>query len=400
MIAGRKAMHRVTKAKEATRKVAFLLFMAVIATVFTFAGNRMVSVREERASDIDFVSARVLSVEKVTDNSPLDVFSPTPDASKRVYFTARFSAGDMLGTQFNGTQDIDYVLANPPRQVKPGDRIVVTFFMGADSEEYGWIYVEHDRSLALIALVGLLFLLIIAIGRMKGAATILALASSAAAIFLVYLPAILNGRNIYAATVSISAYVIFISLVTINGFNRKTLCAILGNAGGVTVAALLALAINKALGITGFVNEDFTMLIYLDRATPLDLRALVWAGIVIGSLGAVMDVAMTIASSMNELSEHMAEKSFRRLLASGMNIGRDAIGTMTNTLILAYIGSALAMVLLLAEYNKNLLFLFNMEMITVEVVQAVVGTMGILFAVPSTAVFAAYIYNRRKQEGP
>ena len=170
----------------------------------------------------------------------------------------------------------------------------------------------------------------------------------------------------------------------------------LGNAGGVAVAALLALAVNRILGVTGFVNEDFTMLIYLDRATPLDLRALVWAGIVIGSLGAVMDVAMTIASSMNELSEHMQEKSFGKLLASGMNIGRDAIGTMTNTLILAYIGSALAMVLLLAEYNKNLLFLFNMEMITVEIVQAVVGTMGILFAVPSTAIFAAYIYNRRR----
>lgn len=382
------------------KKAAFLLLMAAIATAFTLVGNRTVSMREELAYDIDFVSARVMSVEKVTENSPLDVFSPTPEESKRVHFTARFSAGELKGTRFYGTQDIDYVLANPPRQVRPGDRIVVTFFMGADIEEYGWIYVEHDRSIALIVLVGLFFLLIIAIGRMKGAATILALGSSAAAIFLVYLPAILNGRNIYATTAVISAYIIFISLTTINGFNRKTLCAILGNAGGVVVAALLALLVNKALGITGFVNEDFTMLIYLDRATPLDLRALVWAGIVIGSLGAVMDVAMTIASSMNELSEHMSEKSFARLLASGMNIGRDAIGTMTNTLILAYIGSALAMVLLLAEYNKNLLFLFNMEMITVEIVQAVVGTMGILFAVPSTAMFAAYIYNRKNQGMP
>lgn len=378
------------------KKVAFLLVMAAIAAAFTFAGNRMVSVRQEQASDIDFISAKVLSVEKVVDNAPLDVFSPTPDVSKRVFFTARFSAGEMKGTQFNGTQDIDYVLANPPRQVRPGDRIVVTFFMGADSEEYGWIYVEHDRSIALVALVGLFFLLVIAIGRMKGAATILALAASAAAIFLIYLPAILNGRNIYATTAAISVYIIFISLATINGFNRKTLCAMLGNAGGVTVAALLALVVNRILGITGFVNEDFTMLIYLDRATPLDLRALVWAGIVIGSLGAVMDVAMTIASSMNELSEHMAGKSFGKLLSSGMNIGRDAIGTMTNTLILAYIGSALAMVLLLAEYNKNMLFLFNMEMITVEIVQAVVGTMGILFAVPSTAIFAAYIYDRKR----
>lgn len=106
-----------------------------------------------------------------------------------------------------------------------------------------------------------------------------------------------------------------------------------------------------------------------------------------------MDVAMSIASAMNELSDHMQKRSFSKMLKSGMNIGKDAIGTMTNTLILAYIGGSLAMVLLLTAYNRNVLYLFNLEMIVVEVMQAVVGSMGILFAVPLTAVFAAYIFN-------
>ena len=107
-----------------------------------------------------------------------------------------------------------------------------------------------------------------------------------------------------------------------------------------------------------------------------------------------MDVAMSIASAMNELAEHMERKSFSRLLKSGMNIGIDSIGTMTSTLILAYIGGSLAMVLLLIAYNKNLLYLFNLEMIVVEVIQAIIGSMGILFAVPVTALISAYIYNK------
>lgn len=376
------------------KKAAFLALMAIVAFTATYLANRVVTKGMQQAYDLDFISARVVSVDKVEDNSPITIFGSAPSASKKAYFTARFAAGQFKGAEFSGIQDIDFVLANPPRQVRPGDRIIVTFFAGADSLDGGWIFVEHDRSLMLVLLVILFFILIIAIGRFKGVSTILALASSAAAIFMVYLPAILNGINIYAMTVAIGMYIIFISLSTINGFNMKTLCAILGNIGGVAVAAGLAFVINRLLGITGFVNEDFTMLIYLDRAAPIDLRALVWAGIVIGSLGAVMDVAMTISSAMKELFDNMKEKSFARMLESGMNIGRDAIGTMTNTLILAYIGSSLAMVLLLAEYNKNLLFLFNLEMIVVEIVQAIVGTMGILFAVPVTALFAAWIYMR------
>lgn len=106
---------------------------------------------------------------------------------------------------------------------------------------------------------------------------------------------------------------------------------------------------------------------------------------------------MTIASAMNELAENMENKTFMKMLKSGMNIGRDAIGTMTNTLILAYVGSSLATVLLLIVYNKDILYLFNMEMIVVEVLQAVVGSMGILFAVPATALFSAYIFTKKKK---
>ncbi|QSX06929.1 YibE/F family protein [Sedimentibacter sp. zth1] len=107
-----------------------------------------------------------------------------------------------------------------------------------------------------------------------------------------------------------------------------------------------------------------------------------------------MDVSMSIASAMQELSVEMKNKSFRRMARSGMNIGRDAIGTMTNTLILAYVGSSLAIILLFTAYNRNILLLLNLEMIVVEVIQAIVGSIGILLAVPVTVLFAAWIFNK------
>lgn len=168
----------------------------------------------------------------------------------------------------------------------------------------------------------------------------------------------------------------------------------LGNFGGVLIAALLALFMNHVMKMTGFIDEQYALLSFANPDHPLNLIAIMWGGMVLGALGAIMDVAMTIASSIHELADHMQDRSFIKMLRSGMNIGRDAIGTMTNTLILAYIGSSLALVLLLIVNIKNTLFLFSMEMITVEVLQAIVGSIGILFAVPSTAIFAAYLYNK------
>ena len=239
-------------------------------------------------------------------------------------------------------------------------------------------------------MIFLLFILLL--GRKKGFSTIVSLVFTILAIFAVFIPSILKGYNIYFSTIVISTFIIFMSLLIINGVNKKTACAIVGNIGGVAVAGIFAIIMNQLLNITGMVDEDYVFLMSAQLENPINLVALVWSGIVIGSLGAIMDVAMSIASAMYELAENMEKKTFSKMLRSGMNIGRDAIGTMTNTLILAYVGSSLATVLLLIVYNKDVLYLFNMEMIVVEVLQSIVGSIGILFAVPTTSLFAAYIF--------
>lgn len=157
------------------------------------------------------------------------------------------------------------------------------------------------------------------------------------------------------------------------------------------------MAVNSYLKITGMLDEDYVFLAALGGSQTADLRAIVWSGIMIGSLGAIMDVSMSIASAMQELALEMKDRSFKRMVASGMNIGRDAIGTMTITLILAYAGGSIASILLFTLNNRNLLILMNFEMIVVEVVQAVVGSLGILLAVPITVFFAAAVFNRNEK---
>ena len=321
--------------------------------------------------------------------------------NKEITAKAKLTNGQQKGSEITMIQYIDNMYGVSQKQVKKGNRVIVTYGQKPNGDGKSWIFVNYDRIGGLIKLTLFFLALIVIFSMKKGISTVISLCFTAGVIFFVYIPAILAGRNIYAVTIVVSIYIVAMSLSLMNGVNIKTLCAILGNLGGLLLAGVLSIVISKSLGITGFVDEDYIFLLYIFPDKPLDLRAIIWGSIVIGSLGAIMDVAMSIASAMKELADATKARSIPKMIRSGMNIGRDAIGTMTNTLILAYIGGSLATVILLVATNKNLLFLFNMEMIIVEILQSIVGSIGIIFAVPVTVVVSAYFYhvkNRKKSK--
>lgn len=344
----------------------------------------------------EFYKAKVISVGEIeTEVFTLD--DGNSFESRKIHFTALITSGVHTGETVEAVQSMNTMYSIQAKEIKNGSKIIISPSSMLEAGQEEWIFIEYNRSDTLIWF-GIIFLLLLLIfGKSKGLSTIVSLAFTIFAIFSVYIPSILKGYNIYLSTFVISIFLIFMSLLIMNGANKKTICAIVGNIGGVAVAALIAIVMNHILNITGIVDEDYAFLMSAQLKSPINLIAIVWGGIVIGSLGAIMDVAMSISSAMNELAENMEERTFAKLLKSGMNIGRDTIGTMTNTLILAYVGSSLATVLLMIVYNKNTLFLFNMEMIVVEVLQAIVGSLGILFAVPATALFSAYIFTKEKR---
>ena len=315
-----------------------------------------------------------------------------------IKFRAEIKNDELKGRTVEAVQYIDDIVAVNPKVIEDGDKIIISSLISRSGEGEEWTFLEYDRSAALWGLLLGFFALIVLFGGKKGINTIISLTFTCLAVFMVFVPSILKGNNIYMSSIIVSIYIIFMCLLIINGANKKTLCAIVGNLGGLIIAGILALIVSNIMHLTGLIDDESMFLLLLNTEKPIDLKAILWSGIVIGSLGAVMDVPMSIASAMNELAENMCERNFKSMLKSGFNIGKDAIGTMTNTLILAYIGSSLSIVLLLMVNYKDVLLLFNLEMIVFEIIQAIIGSMGILFAIPITSLFAAYVYNRKKSD--
>lgn len=340
--------------------------------------------------------AKVISIEDKTEEK-LD-YSYESLSTTTIKFMAEVTNDELKGTVVEAYQYIDEIVAVNPKEVEAGDNIIISSLISRTGEGEDWTFMEYNKSNVLLLLLLSFFALIILFGRKKGVNTIISLVLTCLSIFMVFVPSILKGNNIYISSIVVSIFIIFMSLLIINGANKKTLCAIVGNLGGLIVAGLLALFISNILNLTGLIDDDSMFLLMVNTETPIDLKAILWGSIVIGSLGAVMDVSMSIASALNELAENMNDKSFKTMLKSGLNIGQDAMGTMSNTLVLAYIGSSLSIVLLLVVNYKDILLLFNLEMIVFEIIQAIIGSMGILFAIPITSVFAAYIYNHNKKD--
>ena len=219
--------------------------------------------------------------------------------------------------------------------------------------------------------------------------TILSLVLTCLAVFVVFVPAILAGYNAYAVSVITCLFIIAMTLSLVSGPSKKSLAAALGCAGGVAVAGILSVVMDKLMKLTGYLNDETMYVSLLNEANPIDLKGIVFAAIVIGAMGATMDVAMDISSSLFEIHRKVPEISYSHLVQSGFTIGRDIMGTMANTLILAYIGSSLTTVLLYASYQASLSQLLNRELIIVELLQALSGSIGILCTIPISAFIAS-----------
>ncbi|SHN80700.1 YibE/F family protein [Desulfitobacterium chlororespirans] len=383
-------------------KLELLIYIVTIifSVLFLFIGNSVATKGLTVFNGDDFGETVVKAkIEAITDRIS-DDYSLAGDTTMvknvQVTFEATLLDGEEKGERVTGAQIIDGMLNIGTPEVEQGDKVLLVTYEGQPEME--WQFMEFVRTDKLL-IFGLLFILaLLVFGGIKGLNTILSLVFTCAAIFMVFIPAILSGKNIYVSAIVICLYTIVATYLIINGFNKKTLTAILGCFGGILVSGILTIIINRVLELTGYVDEESIYLTYISTGTPIDLRAIIFAAILIGALGAIMDVSMSISSSLWEVKEKSGASSFNTLFRSGMNIGRDVMGTMANTLILAYIGSSLSIVLLLSAYSTSLIYLLNREMIVVEILQALVGSFGILFAMPLTSFICAIIYKENSEQ--
>ena len=289
--------------------------------------------------------------------------------------------------EFTATQSIDSDTSNS-KVVEKGNKILVyenngSFFFG-----------DYVRSNKILILLIIFLILLIALGGIKGINTIVSLLFTCAAIFIFFLPSILSGFNIYLSSIITCTFIIIMTLLFINGISKKTLTTILGCLFGVITAGIIFVIMNKILYLTGVCCEDELYLQML--GANINLKAIIFAAIIISSMGAVMDVSMDISSSLFEIKTHKPDINFKDLVKSGLNIGRDIMGTMSNTLILAFIGKSLSTVLLIMTYSSSVSEILNKELIVVNVLEALIGSLSILLTAPITSFICGYFYTKKK----
>ncbi|MCE7793256.1 YibE/F family protein [Salipaludibacillus sp. CUR1] len=246
--------------------------------------------------------------------------------------------------------------------------------------------------------LGIFFALsIILIGGLKGIKTVISLAFTIFLIMQVLIPLILGGLPPVFVTIVIASIITVVSVLLISGFNRKSAAAILGTIGGVILAGVLATVMTRLTRLTGFSGEEAQMLMYVPNAN-FDFQGLLLAGMIIGAIGAVLDVGVSIASAVDELKRSNPAITARQLIKSGMNLGRDIMGTMANTLILAYTGASMSLLLVLNAHNVSFNRVINMEAMATELIRIMAGSIGLIYAIPLTAVIAGFLYKNADSE--
>ncbi len=293
---------------------------------------------------------------------------------------------EILNTFFEGDPVYDFVL-------EEGQEVIVVAL--GEEGSFEQVHVQDlARDRGVYYLLGVFALVLLLVGRMKGLKTLLTLGVTIFLVFQFLLPLLLLGYSPIPLAVIMASMAITFTLFVIGGLNLKSLVAILGTISGVIVAGLMAFWAGSIARLTGFGTHEAQMLYFLDQT--IDFRGLLFAGIIIGSLGAITDIGMSVASAAAEIKQASPDISGRDLFRGSLNVGRDIMGTMANTLIMAYVGAATPMLLLVMGYEMDWLKIINMDLIATEFVRGVAGSIGLIAAVPVTALLAGRLLPRRK----
>ncbi len=349
---------------------------------------------EGAAESVETVTVRGKVLEVVAEEQVEDPLNGESTVNQRL--RVRLSEGKYKGKVI-AVQN--YQTSNPAFNiaVKQGDAVLVALELSQNGAITAAFIADHLRERQLMLLAVIFFVIVLAVSWKHGAKAIAALLLTLVLIGGILVPGLLRGYNPILLSVVTAALATGITIVIVGGWSLKSLAAILGTVGGVTLAGILALGVGKAAHLTGFGSEEAAMLLYIPQHVKLDIQGILFAGIIIGALGAAMDVSVSVASAVTEIKRVNPQLETADLITSGMNVGKDIIGTMTNTLILAYTGSSLQLILLFMAYRESMMKVINLDMVASEIVRALAGSIGLVLVVPITACISGWLLGRQRK---
>ena len=380
--------------KHMNKKSDYILIVAVIATMvgMIYLSKQIFpsSFIEERLyKGLSYESAQVMSIDKdkLQQDHKLDYIEVGyQDIQLKIlsgkYKDQTFQVRNAVSRLYN-------------TKVEVGTK-VIAMLHEEDNQLQGIDVYTYKRSHVIIGLVLVFCVLIIFVGKMKGLKSVLALFFTLITILYFMVPLLFRGMSpVLAATIT-SLIVTLVTMYLLNGPSKKTLVATIGTVAGVVIAGAVAIMAGEMAHLSGFTMQDAEPMFYIAEQSSLQVKGLFFAGILIASLGAVMDVAMSITSAIYEVHLIDSKLSTRGLYKVGMNIGQDIIGTMSNTLILAFAGGSLGIMIMLTSANMPPVQLHNLDVLAMEIIQGISGTIGIILSVPITSIMSALVYKGRK----
>jgi uncharacterized membrane protein len=339
----------------------------------------------ERPADVQagiaYAKARVVAVES-------DTVQPDPDfpdiSIGRQDLTLELTSGARRGELIKTYNLVERFINNP---AKPGAKFVLSSYDGFATA----IVVDYDREAPLYALAAVFAAAVILLGRRKGWRSLLALVFTLANIIFLFIPLIIQGADpIWAASLAVAASTV-VTLWILNGWSAKTVSAVISCASCTFLAGLVAFLFGAAASISTMNTPEAETLLFVSRGTNLSFRHLLFAGVLFSALGAITDTAMSISSAIFEMRELNPGLSRGRLFRSGMSIGRDVMGTMTDTLILAFTGGSINSIVIFYMYSLPYMRLINMQLLIAEALRGLSASIAVVVSIPIAAFFAALL---------
>lgn len=339
---------------------------------------------------VEFEKATVTSIRKEdmkVDEAADGAFSGNQELEATVK-SGRYKGEDMVVYNYFGA------LSGVP--VSVGDSITLTIKTHADGTHSATVY-EYNRIPAMAVILVLFFFVVVAVGGRTGFKSLVGLLFTIICLFTILIPILFKGAPTVISTFAICTYIAFVSFTILGGVHRKTMSAFLGTVAGMTFAMVFALAVQHFAKIDGLRLEDAEPLLQLKyyEGVSIKVRGLLTSSIIISALGAVMDVAMSVSSSIQEVHAANPSLSRKELFQSGMNVGRDMVGTMTNTLILAFLGSEFTLIMFF--YSRELTFyhMFSTAFVSLETISGISSSLGMILAIPLTALISSLLVGKK-----
>lgn len=373
-------------------KKKFLIRLAVVLAglaAFICAAVRLhVTDKEEIVSTTGYTYEEARVVEVVEDNL-------TEDGVRVGYqhLKVKLLSGTYKGMVVNATSAEGNLFG---AVCKAGDKVVVHMSV-ADNTMNVSVY-SKDRIVPVAVFVLVFLFLICVIGGKNGIKSVVGLVLTFITIFMIYIPMIYRGASPFAAAVIVTIITTIVTMYLISGMSVKTLCSIAGTVTGVLLAGCAAWLFGIAADIDGYNVSNIETLAFVGQLTNIKIGGLLFSGILIASLGAVMDVAMSVSSAICEIHSKAPHLGWKELFKSGMNVGRDMMGTMSNTLILAFVGSAVSTLVINYAYDLPFRQIINSYNIGIEIMQGISGSIGVILTVPAVAIITSCLLDRKKQK--